>query len=130
VFNTDESLIPADALPTTVRAAASRIVLQQDRRSRTAEELYEALVGAGCSFWNDIHPLFLSRDITRHDMRELVRLGLASARGSYRNLLTLFGIAATDYKRFLNFLAAHDCVVDFRLFREGGGGQTDPRASS
>jgi hypothetical protein len=63
-------------------------------------------------------------------MRELVRLGLASARGSYRNLLTLFGIAATDYKRFLNFLAAHDCVVDFRLFREGGGGQTDPRASS
>jgi len=130
VFNTDESVIPADALPTTVRASANRIVLQQDRRSRTAEELYEALVGAGCSFWNDIHPLFLSRDITRHDVRELVRLGLANARGSYRNLLTLFGIAATDYKRFLNFLAAHDCVVDFRLFREGGGGQTDPRASS
>ena len=24
-----------------------------------------------------------------------------------------------DYKRFLNFLAAHDCNVDFREFRHG-----------
>ena len=25
----------------------------------------------------------------------------------------------SDYKRFLNFLAAHDCNVDFREFRHG-----------
>ena len=25
----------------------------------------------------------------------------------------------TDYKRFLNFLAAHDCNVDYRVFRRG-----------
>jgi hypothetical protein len=24
---------------------------------------------------------------------------------------------ASDYKRFLNFLAAHDCALDFREFR-------------
>ena len=23
----------------------------------------------------------------------------------------------SDYKRFMNFLAAHDCVIDFREFR-------------
>jgi hypothetical protein len=27
---------------------------------------------------------------------------------------------ATDYKRFLNFLTTHDCVVDFRPYRSGG----------
>ena len=33
--------------------------------------------------------------------------------------LRLFGMPAPDYKRFLNFLAAHDCKVDFRAFRHG-----------
>jgi hypothetical protein len=27
-----------------------------------------------------------------------------------------------DYKRFLNFLAAHDCGVDFRQFRDAAAG--------
>ena len=121
VCHTDADVIPVEALPETVRAATNTILLQHDRRSRTADELYDALVGAGYSFWDHVHPLFLSRDITRHDLRELVHLGLANARGNYRTLLTLFGIDSNDYKRFLNFLAAHDCVVDFRLFRETGG---------
>ena len=122
VFATDEHVIPVDALPNHVTATASRILLQQDRRSRTADELYDALVAAGVSFWDDVHRLFLSRDITRHDLRELVRLGLANAGGNYRNLLTLFGMDQRDYKRFLNFLAAHDCGVDFRQFRDAAAG--------
>ncbi|HXE79579.1 MAG TPA: hypothetical protein VNK41_02425, partial [Vicinamibacterales bacterium] len=69
-----------------------------------------------------IHPLFLNRDITRHDMRELVRKGLTTTRGNYRALLRLFGMQAQDYKRFLNFLAAHECNVDFREFRHGTPG--------
>jgi DNA-binding NtrC family response regulator len=130
VWRTDDEIIPFAALPEPVRAAADRLVLQQDRRSRVADELYEGLVGAGYSFWDHVHPLFLSRDITRHDLRELVRLGLANARGSYRGLLTLFGIESNDYKRFLSFLEAHDCVVDFRAFREPGDARVEPRASS
>jgi hypothetical protein len=59
----------------------------------------------------------LNRDITRHDIRELVRRGLAACRGNYRTLLPLFGMTDGDYKRFLNFLATHDCRVDFRTFR-------------
>ena len=47
-------------------------------------------------------------------MRELVRRGLTTTRGNYRSLLRLFGCRPRDYKRFLNFLAAHDCTVDFR----------------
>ena len=74
-----------------------------------ADELYAALVNGGYSFWDHIYPLFLSRDITRHDMRELIRKGLSTTRGNYRALLKLFGMSNPDYKRFLNFLAAHDC---------------------
>ena len=113
VFQTDDEIIPVQALPSTVTAAADTIVLQHDRRSRIADELYEALVGAGYSFWEHVHPLFVSRDITRQDLRDLVQLGLANARGSYQGLLRLFGMKSNDYQRFLNFLAAHDCIVDF-----------------
>jgi hypothetical protein len=52
-------------------------------------------------------------------MRELVRRGLSTTRGNYRALLRLFGMGPQDYKRFLNFLAAHECNVDFREFRHG-----------
>ncbi|MGH2405828.1 MAG: hypothetical protein ACRDGN_15415, partial [bacterium] len=37
---------------------------------------------------------------------------------NYRALLKLFGMSSRQYKRFLNFLAAHDCRVDFREFRD------------
>jgi hypothetical protein len=31
----------------------------------------------------------------------------------------LFGLPESDYKPFMNFLAAHNCVVNFREFRAG-----------
>ena len=43
--------------------------------SRWPTSCISALVSGGYSFWEHIHPLFLQRDITRHDMRELVRRG-------------------------------------------------------
>jgi DNA-binding NtrC family response regulator len=100
-----------------------------ERRQQVADELYQALVSGQCSFWDDIHPLFLMRDITRDDLRDLVRRGLARTRGNYRALLLLFGLPQEDYKRFLNFLTTHQCGVDFRLFRgeEQGEPQRRPR---
>jgi len=106
-------------LPPAVQAAADAVVPMRERRKQVSDELYTALVSGGYSFWEHIHPLFLARDITRHDMRCLVRKGLATTRGNYRALLRLFGIGTKDYKRFLNFLAAHECTVDFREFRHG-----------
>ena len=87
-----------------------------ERRRQVADELYQALVSGHCSFWDEIHTLFLLRDMTRQDMRELVRRGLQDERGNYRALLTLFGMPQGDCKRFLNFLTTHDCSVDYRLF--------------
>jgi DNA-binding NtrC family response regulator len=111
--------IAIDHLPPPIRSANQTVLPARERRIQVADELYKALVVSGYSFWEHIYPLFLARDITRHDMRELVRRGLATTRGNYRTLLKLFGMLPRDYKRFLNFLAAHDCRADFREFRNG-----------
>jgi len=119
VLMSDRDVLDIDQLPASIRVATPLIVPTRERRRQVADELYNAIVTAGYSFWDHIYPLFLSRDITRHDMRELVRRGLATTRGNYRSLLKLFGMSSSDYKRFLNFLAAHDCRADFREFRNG-----------
>ena len=110
-----EVILPAN-LPVAFRSG-HRALADVERRRHVADELFQALVSGQCSFWDDIHPLFLLRDITRHDIREMVRRGLTRARGNYRALLMLFGMPQDDYKRFLNFLTTHDCGVDFREFR-------------
>ena len=108
--------IEAAELPEVVRALPS-LTPDYERRRQLADDLYQAVVSGGYSFWDHIYPLFLDRDITRHDMRELLRRGLNTTRGNYRSLLQLFRIPKSDYKRLLNFLAAHDCGVDYREFR-------------
>jgi transcriptional regulator with PAS, ATPase and Fis domain len=106
-------------LPEEIRLAPHGLLPKRERRRQLAHDLYDALAGGHYGFWDHIHSLFLSRDMTRHDLRELLRRGLTTTRGNYRAVLTLFGIPESDYKRFMNFLAAHDCVVDFRQFRGG-----------
>ena len=104
-------------VPRTVRTSSQALLPTRERRRQVADDLYKALVGGDYSFWEHIYPTFLNRDITRHDVREMVRRGLSVTRGSYRSLLELFGIPPEDYKRFMNFLATHDCRADFREFR-------------
>ena len=116
---TDSDVIDVDHLPAGIRTQSQPILSTRERRCQVSDQLYEALVTGGYSFWQHIYPLFLSRDVTRHDIRQLVRRGLGTTRGNYRALLKLFGMPSRDYKRFLNFLAAHDCRSDFREFRTG-----------
>jgi transcriptional regulator with PAS, ATPase and Fis domain len=105
-------------LPETVRLASTdSLTPRRERRRRLADDLYSTLVEGHYTFWGHIHPLLLKRDITRHDLRQLVSLGLTATRGNYRGLLKLFGMNEGDYKRFMNFLAAHECTVDYRQFR-------------
>jgi transcriptional regulator with PAS, ATPase and Fis domain len=115
-------VIEIEHLPASVRTQGIKLIVEGERRRQVADELYDALVRDGYSFFEHIHPLFLSRDITRHDVRELVRRGLTTTRGNYRALLALFGLPEEDYKKFLNFLGAHDCTVDFRPYRHGEAG--------
>ena len=87
-------------LPEAVRLASTDgLTPRRERRRRLADELYSTLVDGHYTFWGDIHPLLLKRDITRHDLRQLVSLGLSATRGNYRGLLKLFGMPESDYKR-------------------------------
>jgi transcriptional regulator with PAS, ATPase and Fis domain len=113
-------------VPLTVRTSSQAVLPSRERRRQVSEELYQALVGGNYSFWAHIYPLFLDRDITRHDIRELIRRGLSVTRGNYRGLLELFKIPADDYKRFMNFLTTHGCRADFREFRSPSAEMTTP----
>jgi two-component system response regulator HydG len=84
---------------------------------RTADILYDKVVVARESFWSAVYAPFMSRDITREDLRSLVRKGLEQTGGNYRMLTELLNMPATDYKRFLNFLRKHHCHVAFQQFR-------------
>jgi DNA-binding NtrC family response regulator len=112
-----DEVINVETLRQSVRLAEARPIVDRDRARQVGSQLYDALRDGHLSFWGDIHNRFLQRDMTRNDLRELVRCGLTQAGGNYRAMLPLFGISQKDYKRFLNFLAAHDCVLDFRVFR-------------
>ena len=117
-WTTESDEIGFNDLPEPVRSASvAGVFLKRERRRQLADDLYAALVDGNYTFWDHIHPLFLGRDMTRHDLRQLVRRGLSSTRGNYRALLKLFGMPDEDYKRFMNFLATHECAVDFRPFR-------------
>jgi transcriptional regulator with PAS, ATPase and Fis domain len=103
---------PGD-LPLALRTAQpGHLALSRDRRRAIADDLYEGLVSGGCRFWEDVYVLFMKRDITRADVRKVIERGLVASSGSYRRLLQLFGMDQQEYKRLLNFLAAHECRVD------------------
>ena len=120
----------ADLPPALLAAAPPTIMRKHDRRRSVADEMFQSLVSGSHKFWDHVYTLFLNRDITRHDLRELVRKGLTATSGNYRAMLHLFGIDAHDYKRFLNFLAAHDCSVDFRQFRTGAARSVEAQPAS
>jgi DNA-binding NtrC family response regulator len=119
MWSADREIIDVGHLPATVRTAGEALLPSRERRRQVADDLYDALVSGGYSFWEHIHPIFLDRDITRHDIRELLIRGLRTTHGNYRSLLRLFGVPHSDYKRFHNFLMAHGCKVDYRTFRQG-----------
>ena len=67
---------------------------KHERRRQVADDLFQTLTSGSHKFWDHVYTLFLNRDITRHDMRELVRRGLTATSGNYRAMLHLFGIDA------------------------------------
>jgi transcriptional regulator with PAS, ATPase and Fis domain len=69
------------------------------------------------SFWATVYPLFMEREITRANVREVVRRGLEEARGNYKIVARLFNMEQREYKRFLNFLRKHDCQIPFKEYR-------------
>jgi hypothetical protein len=83
----------------------------------TSQVLFERIVKGGASFWSVAYEPFMARDLTRKDIRDLVRLGLEHTRGNYKLLVTTFNMGSEEYKKFLNFLRKYQCHVPFQAFR-------------
>jgi transcriptional regulator with GAF, ATPase, and Fis domain len=90
---------------------------KRERRRTIADDLYRRLVEERESFWTAVYPLYMQREITRGNVRDLVRKGLEESRGNYKIVARLFNMDQGDYKRFLNFLRKHDCQVPFKEYR-------------
>ena len=118
IWTSPTDIVGVEHLPTRLLQGRTDAILpSRERRRQRADDLFKGLTDGSLSFWEHVHPLFLDRDLTRNDLRDLVRRGLAATRGNYQAAVRLFGMPDADYKRFLNFLGTHGCVVDFREFR-------------
>jgi len=73
---------------------------------------YARLVRGEGDFWDLVRRPFMNRELSRADVRQVITRGLAETRGSYKRLLQLFGIAAKDYLKFMDFLRHHDLKPD------------------
>jgi DNA-binding NtrC family response regulator len=91
---------------------------RKERRQTVADTLFKKLVENRESFWTTVYPLYMNREITRGNVRDLVHKGLEEARGNYKIVLRLFNMESRDYKRFLNFLRKHDCQLPFKEYRQ------------
>jgi len=126
-WTTPTKEVNVDQLPSAIRAtSAARVTMARERRRQLADDLFERLANGTVTFWDHVHPLFLNRDITRHDLREILRRGLECTQGNYRAMIGMLGIEPGDYKKFLNFLSTHDCRVDYRAYRPAAADVTRP----
>jgi transcriptional regulator with GAF, ATPase, and Fis domain len=113
-----DQIIRYEDLPFEVRAQRGMALRPTRERRRTiADDLFKRMTENHESFWTAVYPLYMHREITRENIRELVRKGLEHTHGNYRVVTKLFNIALQDYKKFLNFLRKHDCQLPFKEYR-------------
>jgi DNA-binding NtrC family response regulator len=105
--------LPSEIVRDVPRVSSARRV---ERRRSSGAVLYERIL-AGQSFWDVCHRHYLHRDLTKQDVRGVVSLALEQSHGSYKGATRLLNIEAPEYKRFLNFLRKHGCLVPYRVYR-------------
>ena len=76
-----------------------------------ADRAWDRMVQGGETFWTAVYDVFIDRELTKTDVRQIVTRGLRHTQGSYRQLATLFHLTPREHKRFLAFLYHHDCRV-------------------
>ena len=109
--------LPADVLRATVAPAAGAGADAKASVKSVADQLFDQMVNERMSFWSVVYGPFMSRDLTRADVRALVKRGLESTSGNYKVLVELFNMKPDDYKRFLGFLRKYHCHMPFQQFR-------------
>ena len=115
VLRAKDGVIAIEDLPREVLSAY--VTAEPDPVARPVCELmFDRMVRGGETFWMTVYEPFMSRDLTRDDLRAIVRHGLNLTHGSYKGVAQLFNIP-TDYKRLLNFLRKYQCHLPVQEFR-------------
>jgi DNA-binding NtrC family response regulator len=121
VLRCRDGRLDVDALPPEIRQTRQNLTVNVtasvESSSTVPDALFDRLINGRESFWSAVYEPFMARDLTRNDVREVIRLGLRHTLGNYKLLVTSFNMAPEDYKRFLNFLRKYECHVPFQLFR-------------
>jgi DNA-binding NtrC family response regulator len=115
IITTDD--LPAEICRSSARTSALPATPTTPTRPSVGDALALRMLRHGESFWAAVYPVFMSRDMTRDDLRQIVGVGLEQSKGNYRLLVESFNMPASDYKRFLSFLRKHDCHLPFQRFR-------------
>ena len=118
VVNGRSGVVSLEELPPEIRSRQDMLSRPiRERRRTVGDELFKRLVNDGENFWSTVYPLFMQREITRTNVRDLVRKGLEDARGNYKIVVRMFNMPPEDYKKFLNFLRKHECQPSFKEYR-------------
>jgi DNA-binding NtrC family response regulator len=121
----DRADLPLEVLRSMPTAAVAVPAAPKVSRN-VSETLFDQMVTGRQSFWSVVYAPFISRDLTREDLRAIIRKGLEQTSGNYRVLVELFNMPQDDYKRFLGFLRKYQCHVPFQEVRSAAisrGGQ-------
>jgi len=119
--------LPGELLMT---GAGARVREAGPAKPSRADLMFSQMVDERRSFWAVVYPSFMSRDLTRDDLRSIVSRGLQRTAGNYKLLVRLFNMQASDYKRFLNFLRKHQCHMPFQQFRTTPPAEAGPEYGS
>jgi len=127
--DTNRPIAPAD-LPSELRsnerptvavsgqAAGQEPSGDQPHGQLIAQHLWDKLMTGG-DFWEVVQKPFRAHEITRAELAALIDRGLQETRGSYRALVRLFNLPASDYKRFHAFLYQQNCNLPVGPYRTG-----------
>jgi DNA-binding NtrC family response regulator len=130
VLNDHEGQITPDDLPADILGIQPHPTLNTSRHvgTRNVErpnsmgtnpriaDLFERLV-AGEESWWFVQEMYRSRELARNDLAALIDLGLRKTRGSYRELIRVFGLDDSEYKRFHSFLYQAKCNLPVGAYR-------------
>jgi DNA-binding NtrC family response regulator len=127
----NQVLVTMADLPMEVRLAARAPRVDagpssdHEGAAAVARRLFGRMISNGESFWDAVYEPFLAHDLTREHLRLLIAHGLEHTQGRYSALTELFNMKKGDYKRFLNALRKHDCLVPYHAFRNLRPGADD-----
>jgi transcriptional regulator with PAS, ATPase and Fis domain len=101
-------VVTPDDLPVEI-TRGGEVAAVPEKPVSSLDRLYDRMARGRESFWSVVYDPFMLRDLTREQVRQIVRRGLAQTRGSYTLLLHLFNLGSGDYDRFVGFLRKHQC---------------------